>query len=91
VDWGSSRRRFKSCQPDNCPRYQAKRPPDNSPGAIFMPGGNTFGNVRNANDFLGTGWELGGFFVAVCRGNAGYLGSAAVWLSDPRRSGPSAA
>ena len=34
----------------HCPRYQEKRPSENPPGAVFMPDGNTFGNIRNAND-----------------------------------------
>ena len=47
----------RHCPRYQCPRYQRKWPPETSPGAIFMPDGNTFGNIRNANEFLGTDWE----------------------------------
>jgi hypothetical protein len=33
----------------HCPRYQAKWPSETSPGAIFMPFWNGFGNISDAN------------------------------------------
>ena len=41
----TQRSQVRMLSPLLCPRYQRKWPPETSPGAVFMPDGNVFGNA----------------------------------------------